>query len=90
MTGQIFGVDLLDIIREDTEDFEEVHSEADSGKHDCTNYWKVYQHTETGTYYAIQFDSSYNDGIQEHSIHYCGQVEPVEVITTEYQVVKNG
>jgi hypothetical protein len=90
MTEQIFGVDLLDIIREDTEDFEEVSHVERGGKHDYTRHHCVYKHTETVTFWCLNYETSYNNGLEEESISFGGQVEPVEVITTKYRAVKNG
>ena len=81
----------LDLVREDCDDkeYEAIETDVDGGhlKHDVTLYYCVYLRKSDNTYWQVFYECSYNEGLDNYSVH-ATQVEKKEVVTTEWVSVK--
>jgi hypothetical protein len=82
----------LALVQEDYsgEEYESVEEWVDAGhhKHDTTNYYSIFRCKSDNTHWRVNFQSSYNEGLDTYSI-YAYQVEKVEVVKTQWVPVTN-
>lgn len=60
--------------------------DAGHHKHDVTNYYSVVFDKDTGDFWSVNFQSSYLNGLNEHSVDFY-KVKKVEVVTYEWHIV---
>lgn len=86
------GREIRDAWREETEDFVEVHEDADpSYRHGCymtTVFRRVSDDTYWAAHYTVTGDGEYNKLRDDPDSVSIIQVQPVQVTTTMYRPVK--
>lgn len=77
----------LNLVQEDydEDEYEPVVEGVDDGhfKHDITNYYSIFLRKSDMTYWKIDYNSSYNYGLDEYSIS-TSQVKKKEIVTTTW------